>query len=145
MTIRIKPIKSTKRVIVGMTREVHRHMQGIENGLHVIGDIVVRRSKQLIEEGPKTGRIYRIRGRDHQASAPGEAPANRTGKLAKSGNYNVHGPFQMEVGESVPYAGFLEDGTGKIKPRPHMIRAINETQGDAVRVFYDEVKKVRSK
>lgn len=143
--IRLKPIKSTKRVIVGMTRELHQHQQGIENGLHVIGDIVVRRVAQLIEEGPKTGRVYRLRGRDHQASAPGEAPANRTGRLVKSGNYNVHGPFQMEVGESAPYANFLEDGTGRMKPRPHMIRAITETQGDAVRVLYDEVAKVRDK
>lgn len=143
MTIRVKPIKSTRRVIVGMTREIHAHRQGIENGLYVVGDIVGTRVNQLIKTGPKTGRVYRIRGRDHQASAPGEAPANLTGKLAKSYNANVHGPFSMEVGESAPYAGFLEDGTRKIQPRPHMIRAINETQGDVVRIFYDEVGKVR--
>lgn len=142
MTIRIKPIKDAKKVIVGMTREYHKHQRGIENGLYVIGDLVGNRVKQLIKQGPKTGRVYRIRGANHQASAPGEAPANLTGRLAKSYNYNVHGPFQMEVGESAPYAGFLEDGTRKIKPRPHMIRAINETQGDAVRVFHDEVNKV---
>ena len=145
MTIRIKPIKSTKRVLIAMSREVHQHRQGIENGLHVIGDIVGRRVGELIVQGPKTGRVYRIRGRDHQASAPGEAPANLTGRLAKSYNYDVHGPFQMTVGESAPYAGFLEDGTGKMKPRPHMIRAITETQGDAVRVLYDEVEKVRDR
>ena len=145
MTIRIKPIKTTKRVIAAMPREVHKHQQGIENGLHVIGGVVQDRIQQLIKEGPKTGRVYRYRGRDHQASAPGEAPANRSGRLAKSVNYNVHGPFQMEVGESAPYAGYLEDGTGKIKPRPHVFRAITETQGDAVRIFYDEVKKVRGK
>jgi len=143
MTIRIKPIKSTKRVIVGMTREFHWHQQGIENGLHVIGDIVGKRTGELIKQGPKTGRVYRIRGRDHQASSPGEPPANLTGRLTKSYNYNVHGPFQMTVGEDAPYAGFLEGGTGKMKPRPHMIRAITETQGDAVQVFYDEVAKVR--
>lgn len=145
MTIRIKAIKSTKRIIVDMPREIHKHQQGIENGLHVIGDIVGQRAGELIQQGPKTGRVYRIRGRDHQASAPGEAPATFSGRLAKSYNYNVHGPFQMTVGESAPYAGFLEDGTRKMKPRPHLIRAITETQGDAVRVLYDEVAKVRDK
>lgn len=145
MTIRIKPMKQAKRVIVGMPRELMRHQKGIENGLYVIGDVVGKRVKELLVQGPKTGRIYRFRGQDHQASAPGEAPATRTGRLVKSFNYNVHGPFQMEVGESAPYAGFLEDGTGKMKPRPHVIRAITETQGDAVRIFYDEVEKVRSK
>lgn len=142
MTVRIKPIKSTGRVIVGMTRNIHRHQSAIQAALHVIGDIVGRRNKRLIRQGPKTGRIYTFRGRRHQASAPGEAPANRSGRLMKSYNYNVHGPFQMEVGQSAPYAGFLEDGTGRIRPRPNMIRAINETQGDAVRAFYDETDKV---
>lgn len=145
MTIRIKPIKSAKKVIVGMTQEIHRHQQGIENALYVIGDIVGNRTSQLLKQGPKTGRIYRIRGRDHQASAPGEAPATLTGKTEKSFNYNVHGPFSMELGESSPWAGFLEDGTGKMKPRPHVIRAITETQGDAVRAFYDETNKVIDK
>jgi len=145
MTIRIKPIKQTKRVIVAMPREMMRHRQGIENGLYIVGDVVGNRVKQLIEQGPKTGRIYRFHGRDHQASAPSEPPANRSGRLVKSYNYNVHGPFQMEVGESAPYAGFLEDGTGRMKPRLHMIRAINDTQGDVVRIFYDEVEKVRNK
>lgn len=142
MTIRVKPIKSTKRVIVGMTQSVHRHQQAIQNGLHVVGDLVGRRNRQLIRQGPKTGRVYRINGRLHQASAPGEAPANLSGRLAKSYNYNVHGPSQMEVGQSAPYAGFLEDGTGRIRPRPNMIRAINDTQGDVVRAFYDEIEKV---
>lgn len=141
MTIRVKPIKSTNRVIVGMTQNVHRHQQAIQSGLHVAGDLVGRRNRQLIRQGPKTGRIYRINGRSHQASAPGEPPANLTGRLAKSYNYNVHGPYQMEVGQSAPYAGFLEDGTGRIRPRPNVIRAINDTQGDVVRAFYDETDK----
>lgn len=145
MTIRIKPIRDTKRVLISVPRGTLNHKQSIQNALHLIGDVVGNRVKQLIEQGPKTGRIYRFRGRDHRASAPGEAPANRSGQLAKSFNYNVHGPFQMEIGESAPYAGFLEDGTRKMKPRPHFFRAIEETQGDAVRILYDEVEKVRKK
>ncbi len=145
MTIRVKASKSTKRVIVDMPRNIFRHQRGIQNALHVIGDVVGNRTGRLIKEGPKTGRVYRFRGRDQQASSPGEAPANRSGRLLRSFNYNVHGPYSMELGESAPYAGFLEDGTGRMKPRPHVIRAINETQGDAVRAFYDETHKVMKK
>lgn len=143
MTIRIKPSRSSKRVIVGITQDIHNHRQGIENGLYKIGELLGGRIAALINKPPKTGRVYRIRGRNHQASAPGEAPANQTGKLVRSYNYNVHGPFQMEIGESVPYAGFLEEGTRRMKPRPHVLRAINETQGDAVNLFYSEVAKAR--
>ena len=60
MTIRIKPIKSAKKVIVGMTQERHRHQQGIESALYVIGDIVGNRVGQLLKQGPKTGRVYRV-------------------------------------------------------------------------------------
>ncbi len=34
----------------------------------------------LIQNGEKTGRIYRRRGIEHQASAPGEPPASDTGR-----------------------------------------------------------------
>lgn len=140
-------IKASKRSQVTLA-EVHglhlKHQDGIETALYTIGENVGLRTKQLITEGPKTGRVYRIRGADHQASAPGEAPANRTGRLVRSYDYNVHGFHQMEVGEDAPSAGWLEDGTknanGSVKmaPRPHLIRAINELQGDAINIFYQE-------
>lgn len=115
-----------------------KHQDGIETALYTIGEDVGLRVKQLLTQGPKTGRVYRIRGVDHQASAPGEAPASRTGRLVRSFNYNVHGFYQMEVGEDAPYAGWLEDGTENMEPRPHLIRAITELQGDAVNIFYQE-------
>jgi HK97 gp10 family phage protein len=142
MSIRIKPLSSARRVIVGIERLTKTHQQSIEDGLHVVGKIVGNRVKELITQGPKTGRVYRIRGRDHQASAPKEAPANLSGRLVKSFNYNVHGPYTMELGEDAEYAGFLEDGTRNIKPRPHVGRAVDETQGDVVNIFYDEFRKL---
>ena len=132
MTIRIKALPSNKRVIVAMERAQHTHRQGVKDGFHIIGQLVGIRTKKLIINPPKTGRVYRIKGIPHQASAPGEAPANRTGRLARSYNYQVSGDVQLAVGESAPYAGYLEDGTRKMKKRPHLIRAINETQGQSV-------------
>jgi hypothetical protein len=66
----------------------------------------------------------------HQASAQGEAPANRTGRLYQSGNYGVRNWQQGYIGESVDYAVFLELGTRKMIKRPHLIAAINNKAGD---------------
>ena len=42
----------------------------------------------------------------------------------------------MTVGESAPYAVYLEEGTFKMRPRPHMIVAANGIAGDAVNLMY---------
>lgn len=80
--------------------------------------------------GARTGRIYRIgrRGKVHQASAPGEAPASLTGKLRQSITHSIQWMGDNvfgEVGTSVPYAAILEYGGvswngGRILPRPYM-------------------------
>lgn len=136
--INIKPQKNTLLNLAKVHGQTLRHQEGIETALYTVGEIVGNRTKQLLTQGPKTGRVYRVRGVNIQASAPGEAPASRTGRLVRSYNYNVHGYRQMTVGEDAPYAGFLEDGTRNMKPRPHLIRAINETQGDVVNIMYQE-------
>jgi hypothetical protein len=86
----------------------------------------------MIEEfsQPKSGRIYRRPGGgSYQASAPGEPPAVRTGRLrdsisepriAHSGN-TVAGEIRIRA----PYAGRLEFGRG-IAARPFVIPAIEE-------------------
>lgn len=98
------------------------------------GIIVTEKLRYMIRNGPRTGRVYTFRGRKHQASAPGEVPANRTGRLAKSVGYLVSGHDDMQVGEEAEYAGYLENGTHnkdgslRMAPRPHLRVAVNETQ-----------------
>lgn len=116
--------KKSQQVLVEVPKQALRHREGIAQAFFEIGSEVVRETKRLIETGNKTGRIYRIRGRFHQASAPGEAPANLSGRLARSGDYKVNGLF-LRVGETVNYAKFLEDGTRKMAPRPHLLKAVN--------------------
>jgi len=106
------------------------HQEGIRKALIEIGQEVVSETKRLIRTGNRTGRQYSFRGRIHIASSPTEAPANRSGRLARSGGYKVSGPYQMVVGEKVEYAKFLEDGTKKMKARPHLIVAINNKARD---------------
>lgn len=140
MTIKISVHKKSKSILLDVPRQTKKHKKAIGKALHEIGLIVGRENKRIITTGARTGRVYRIRGVDHQASAPAEAPASRTGRLVKSYDYKVSGWHTMKVGESAPYAKFLEDGTrpmgGRLGARQHLIKAINNKSGDSVRAFY---------
>lgn len=109
-----------------------------------VGVIVTEKLRYMIRNGPRTGRVYTFRGRKHQASAPGEVPANRTGRLASSVGYLASGPDDLTVGEEAEYAGFLERGTRNMAPRPHLSVAVNETQTITMQTlikFIDEAYK----
>jgi hypothetical protein len=105
---------------------------GARRGFHRIGLEMVEYNRKLIYKGPKTGRLYKIPGRKrkHRASAPGEAPANLSGALAKSIGYEITPANEMAFGSrskddskgGVAYGGWLDGGTKRIKPRPHVSR-----------------------
>lgn len=92
-----------------------------------IGD-VEQRAVKLIMDPPKTGKIYRRRGVKHQASAPGEAPANDTGRLVNSRRVTT---FETELRArltfSTDYSWYLEFGTKKMAARPYARRALAES------------------
>ena len=110
---------------------------------------VVAHAQDAIRSGPKTGRIYELgetevsfttgageavsftarkgaEAKQHQASAPGEAPANETGYLAGSIQAHRIGELEQEVAVGAEYGAALEEGTGdgKILPRPFMAPAL---------------------
>jgi HK97 gp10 family phage protein len=82
-------------------------------GLELRGDVVKR-----IQQGPATGRTYQRRGVTHTASAPGQAPATDTGRLANSITFEQVGPVSVTVGSALIYAAYLEYGTTRMAPRP---------------------------
>ena len=98
-------------------------------------------TKKSIQSGPKTGRIYRyvrrgkardsagryVKGRkatitvrQHQASAPGQAPATDKGALVNSYRTRKLKVGGYRVGSSMRYARVLEFGGRRMKPRPHL-------------------------
>jgi HK97 gp10 family phage protein len=93
-----------------------------------VGSLLTNKLRYMIRNGPRTGRVYTFRGRKHQASAPGEVPANRTGRLANSVGYEATGHHTLRFGEEAEYAGYLERGTRKMAPRPHLGVAVNDMQ-----------------
>lgn len=103
----------------------------VMTGIIRAAERVKQRVVTSILTGPKTGRVYTRRGVQHQASAPGEAPASDTGNLAQ----RIHTDYDREaltakIVSSADYAPHLELGTEKMEPRPHLRTALAaESQG----------------
>jgi len=64
----------------------------------------------------------------HQASAPGEAPALDTGRLMNSVYINELSASSFEIGTKLDYAFWLEHGTRKIAPRPNWVPETEKTR-----------------
>lgn len=98
----------------------------------------LRNSALDILRGQRSGRMYG----SHQASAPGEPPANWTGLFRLSWQartYTSGTTFKSSIETGVPYAEFLEDGTpgGQMAPRPHHERIQDHALPEIMRI-YDE-------
>jgi hypothetical protein len=88
--------------------------------------------REKILRGPKTGRVYTHGPQPlpHQASAPGESPANWTGALQDSIRYQeVPGDgltWAVVIGNQDGIADFLEHGTVRMAPRPFIEPSLPE-------------------
>jgi len=131
--------------------------RGIRQAFFRLGKDLVKDSKQLIIKGPKTGRLYRIKGRSrrHRASAPGEAPANLTGALQKSLDFKIKGADSLEFGSNpnkfgglteatANYAKVLEEGNRRIKKRPFIRPTVKKNNRRAQKHFEAELRKANS-
>ena len=80
-----------------------------------------------VQRGTKSGLVYEKTSpkRTHRASAPGEAPATDTGRLANSINAEIDGK-KAEIVADTEYAAWLEFGTQSIEPRPFMLPAMEK-------------------
>lgn len=148
--IKIIPDEKNKKVEFQLKNIKSNMLKYIRSALFEIGAENTQLIKKYIYAPPKTGRFYRYyyspgKWRWHQASAPGQSPANRSGFLARSIDYRVHSHFEVELHSTAFYANYLEDGTTKIKPRPYFIRAVNAKRKDNLRSLqkhvYDNLKK----
>lgn len=96
-------------------------MRGVVRGTESVRNEAIT----LILNSPKTGRVYRRRGVEHQASAPGEPPASDTGRLVGSIRTSYsESELAGTVTASTDYAAHLEYGTQRMEPRPFMRPAL---------------------
>jgi HK97 gp10 family phage protein len=89
--------------------------------------------KKSISSGAKSGRKYG----NHTSSAPGQSPANWTGKLLKSIKVQKSKGIAF-VYITAKYAEFLEFGTSKMRPRPFIIPAFIKTK----KMIQDKLKRI---
>lgn len=117
----------------------------ISRGVRAVN--ALRTAELQVLKGQRSGRVYRkpYSKAKYRASAPGEAPARRTGNLrmhwngqVKSMNNSNGGVVvvaQLESQES--YAASLEHGTSRIKPRP-FVDKIKEKAVPEIKEIYGE-------
>ena len=141
--INILPMRDTEKALFRICILDKLTEAALEHAWKESGITVTNRLRYILSNGPRTGRVYTIRGRKHQASAPGEAPARLTGKLIQSVDYEVTGHHTLEVGEHVledgPIAGWLEFGTKKMAPRPHLKVAVEQTQSEVMDILQKSI------
>jgi hypothetical protein len=141
MSFRVRADTRNRRVearLRGVDRLSH---EAIREAYYLIGNDLVDEARRLIQEPPKTGRLYRIRGSRHRASARGEAPANLTGLLKRSVGYRIRSNQELLFGAGTEYAPFLENGTQKIQPRPFLIASIRNNERNIQRHIERQIER----
>ena len=144
----IKVVDNTAFLVID--KALYNTREGIRRGLLDVAPEIEREVVRLIKSPPKTGRLYSFGGRIHQASAPGEAPADLTGQLAESVGSEVTSPTQLVIGDDVsaPHGRWMEFGTddGRIAARPHLkpaaLSKAREVGQAIVRGVHRELRKV---
>ena len=94
--------------------------------------------------GNRTGRTYVVPAtkKTYKASAPGEAPASRTGILRTGYRFrlvNHKGTYTGEVGSPEEYALWLEKGTSKMAPRPHLLPGYESRKAQILKIMGNEI------
>lgn len=123
--------KTVATTLEGLEKEVSHRAYRASNEL--------RNASLYILRGTRSGKVYRVpnTGKTYKASAPGEPPAVRTGVFRLSWGTHVHvekdgvhfrAVFSIESKERAGgklLGEMLENGTGKMAPRPYKQKIID--------------------
>ena len=120
-----------------------RDVQNIAQSCTVRASRELRSAALHVLGGRRSGRQYKVphTGVTYRASAPGEAPAARTGTLRNSWGIIAMGSvalgrYSSGIQTNVPYAPMLEDDTSRMAARPFrekIIRQASPRIGDIFR------------
>lgn len=142
---KIIPSPNNQKVFKHLGHMAQHYRSGVHEAYIVIGEYLKRTNRKDFA-ATKHGRLYNIKVRGkmirHRASAPGEPPAKLTGSLEKTIKTKTSGFTEMSYsagGGRVNYAGFLEDGTRKMAPRPYLIKSIRDNEGISIITFYRQI------
>ncbi len=136
--------RKSQKIFLNIGRHSEAARKGAMKGLWDAGKFAQKEIKERIKDkSEKTGRIYRYKGRTHQASAPGEYPANRSGTTRKGVGFEVHSSDALEIGyrSQVKWGKFLEEGTRIMKPRPALDRTVQKNKVKMANIIGREIYK----
>ena len=101
--------------------------QAVSRGTRAVN--AIRNAELDVLKGSRSGRVYKkpYSNATYTASAPGEPPARRSGALRLNWHGEVRGGSAGSGGVQITavleseqhYAGYLENGTSKMAPRPY--------------------------
>lgn len=131
-----------RATVKGQVTEINR--QVVSRGVRAVN--AIRNAELNVLKGQRSGKVYRkpyTKKATYTASAPGEPPARRTGNLrmhwngeVKSGAASGNGVKVVAALESKePYAGYLENGTSKMAPRPFVEKIKEEAAPEIQKIF----------
>lgn len=120
--------------------DIEKIETGITDGLLALALMAQGEAQRSILKGPKTGRVYKRGKSTHQASAPGEAPANDLGFLANNIKAEMTEDLTASTISLAPYSIHLEYGTRKMAARPFLAPAAEKTKAKAEGVLSAYVK-----
>jgi len=124
-------------------------VRGIRQAFYKIGALAVRTINENVLKKPRSGRVYKRKGRRHRSSVAGESFANKTGAARKTRGFDVRGAQELEFGfrdkNNTDYTAFLENGTSKMRSRPTVGIASRSTQGRAMTIMKKELKDAHDK
>lgn len=119
--------------------------QAVSRGTRAVN--AIRNAELDVLKGARGGRVYKkpYSNATYRASAPGEAPARRSGDLRLNWHGEVQGGKAVGGGVHVTavleseqnYAGYLENGTPRMAPRPYKDR-ITEKATPGIVAIYNE-------
>jgi HK97 gp10 family phage protein len=137
ITVRVQGTAELRRALHQLRGAQRRQAQ--RDGLDAGARIVETYAKVAMSE-EKSGRTYARGGREHRASAPGEAPAVDYGNLKSSIQVFEVTPERAIIGTNAEYAEHLEFGTSRMEPRPYMRPALDEHAHEIVAAIEDAVR-----
>ena len=158
------PGKAIRATVRNQVTEINR--KAASRGVRAVN--AIRNAELEVLKGPRSGRVYKkpgtygraskatramakdyghkLRGGQlYRASAPGEAPARRTGNLRQHWSGQVRSDPLSDGGVAIvaelesnePYAAGLEKGTSKVAARP-FVEQIKEKAMPEIQKIYQE-------
>lgn len=133
----------SEKVRIRIERSVEKVSREAVSRAHRVSN-ALRNAELNVLKGQRSGKVYKkpYSKATYTASAPGEAPARRTGTLrmsfapyVESSPDNAGTTIISGIRSNVEYADILESGRGRMARRPYRDRIIEKAEPEAERIF----------